>query len=837
MMDKTTREALGFPEVLGLLAEWAGSRLGARTIAAMEPAWEFDEVLRRTALMAEALRLEETGGRIPLGGIEDIGLLLERGAVEDSALDAEDWPRIRNHLRLADSLHAFADEREEDSHRLALLCRKLEGDPELAEAIDRIFDEDGLVRDNASPELARLRRSLREAESAVRRALSRILGRLRGGDVLQDDYSTLRNGRHVLPVRAGARGRIQGILHGSSSTGETLYIEPFEVVEPANEVELLREREAREVHRLLRGLTARLRPWTEAGRRNLEVLGRLDAVSAIARCACANGWKLPAAADRGALRLFAAHHPLIHLREQPSSVPINLSLGPADRAIVISGPNAGGKTTCMRTVALATALFQCGCPIPASPDSNLPLVAGIHADIGDAQDLAEGVSTFSGHIRRLNRILRSAGPRAMVLLDELGTGTDPEEGGALAQAALEELLARGVLTIATSHLGPLKAWAQDSAGARNASFSLDPQSRRPSFRLSLDLPGASEAFQIAENEGLPRPLLERARELVGTQKARLGDLLLSIEERERRLGIAVREAEARAESLESQERHASQRAEQLRRERREAREAAARDREAAAGELRGRLERLIAELPGEDQLRRRKEMLLHARDEARAIQSSAHRDIESLAREAGKAVDQDGLAAGSRVYIRPIRAWAEVLQPPDAAGRVPVQVGTMQASVHLQDLSEGPEEEPLAPGRAQPDDDDDEGGAPRRKARRSKRVRAAAKELAAMKESNAPRRAAELPRGVTVRMAEPRRVLPMELDLHGFRVLDALEVLSKYLDDALLADYPYVRIIHGTGEGKLYRAVHRYLKGHRAVEKYRFGTTEEGGGGVTIVEF
>ncbi|MCB2155181.1 endonuclease MutS2 [bacterium] len=834
-MDARTREVLELDAILNELAGQALSPLGSEYIRALEPATDLEEIEGRLAIVREFIALLEVNRRVPLAGLVDVTELLARADVEGSALDAEDWPQLRKFLTVIANLVHFADENDEDYPHLADYCRRLHPNADLRHAIDRVFDENGLVRDNASPELAKARGQLRRAEHALERTMNRILGNLRGGTVLQDDFSTIRNGRHVLPVRAGSRGKIQGIVHGTSASGETLYVEPTEVVESANEVELCREREKLEIHRILLELTRLLRPFIEEANEDLTTLGVLDGMGALARNAFQRGWKIPVLSKGAALKLFDAHHPMLHLTRAASSVPIAISLVPGDHTVILSGPNAGGKTTAMKTLALSAILLQCGSPIPASPDSRLPVFRGFHADIGDQQDLEEGISTFSGHVRRIQNILRIADDRSLVLLDELGTGTDPAEGGALAQAILEDFGKRAALTITTSHLGGVKKWAGETEGVRNASFSLDPNTHRPTYRLRLDLPGASEALYIAENEGLPKRVLERARSLVGDQHLAMGELLRNIEERERTLGEALRDANARAKALEEQERTARRHADQLRDERKKLRREALEQRESAAREVRERVERMIADLPGEEELRQRKDRLAEARRELVREQHRIGQERDLLEKTDERPASD--VESGKRVYIAPFGAWGEILETSRDGKRAEVQMGAMQLSVATSDLLDHEPESP-SPLVEEKDEkaEDPKSKGKRKKSRKVKAALEVIEKLPADRGRSTRHRAMSGPSGTVVQKGGSGGI-SLELDLHGFRVEEALAAVDKYLDRALMADVPYVRINHGTGTGKLYRAVHDYLRSYPSVKKFRFATPDEGGGGVTIVEF
>jgi len=828
VIDPRTRRAIELDALLERIAGGALSSLGGDALRALAPTDDAAEIARRQARVAEVLRLLEGNRRLPIDGLDDISDVLDHAAIQGAALSPDEWPALRNHLDVVGRLAEFVAEDGADFPAIARECATLAPNGPLAHAIARVFDEDGLVRDEASPELADVRRRLRAAEREVLKAVGRLVTDLKTRGILQEEFSTQRNGRHVVPVRAGSRGRVQGIVHGSSSSGETLYVEPLEIVEASNETELLREREAREIHRIMLELTAMLRPFVPEARGNLAVLATLDATLALARLCYERGWKLPVVSDAGALRILSAHHPMLHLLRPASSVPITCVLDAGDRVVVISGPNAGGKTTAMKTVALSAILAQCGAPIPSSPDTRTPLFRGFHADIGDSQDLDAGLSTFTGHIRRLGEIVDATDDHALVLLDELGTGTDPEEGGALARALLEDLAKRVRLAIATTHLSAVIAWGEDAPHVRNASFSLDDATHRPTYRLRLDMPGASEAIVIAENEGLPSWILSRARELVGAERLAMGEMLRRIQERDRVLGETLAEAEARAKSFDELERLARDRAEELRLERREMRRTAAEERAAAVREVRERLEKMIAELPSEEALEQRRRALNDVRRLAIAEQQRADAERREADKRA-EAPDPGALKPGRRVFVPAFGNWGEVRRVSSDGRKVVVIVGSVEAELSASAL--GTREPERKSAFADPRERGAAAG-PRARSRKVKDALADATIEPTFSEPSVKR--PPVAAGVARIAAE---YVPMEIDLHGFRVEEALAAIDKYLDRALMADYPYVRIVHGSGEGRLYRAVHEFLRTYKPVRKYRFANSDEGGAGVTIVEF
>lgn len=828
MIDARTREVLEWEEVLRLLARRTASSLGRDYIGEIQPATKLGEVDSRQAPIRELLDLFNSNIEVPLGGLSDLTQVFAMARPMAAVLELEHWRPLVAFMGCCTALAALRTRIERRCLALTTLLAGLEDYTPLVQTIDRVFDENGAVRDSASPELHRLRQSIRSANQRLMRTVDRLAGDLHDRGLLQESFSSVRGGRHVFPVKASSRSRIQGILHGSSASGETAWIEPAEIVQLSNELEELREEEQREVWRILSDLTAAVRDVLPLLEANMQALKVLDGLCSIARIAAEKGWALPVVQQDCALRLFNAHHPLLNLRGG-RSVPVTVLLDRGDRCVILSGPNAGGKTTAMKTVGLLALLGACGLPVPAFPDSTLPFFANVLADIGDAQNLEQGLSTFSGHIRRIRTIWDQAGPRSLVLLDELGTGTDPQEGGALALSLLEALHERAGLTITTSHLNPVKQWAEDTIGARNASFSLDPATHEPTFRLRLDLPGASEALEIAAKEGLPTRILDRARGLVGERHLRMGELLRRIEERERALAIASKEAEARARSLAEQEALARARVESLRQERRELREQALREREAELARQREQIERLIAQLPSEEELARRREMLVRAR--AEALRSSALTN-EERRKLAEVAVDLGSILVGQKVYVRTMRQWGELTSIDEDRKRCRVMIGRMEIVVPRdQVFDHDPEERRAEQEEKMAEMESAVAGTPKRR-KKSRRVKNALRN--AEEYSGPSSRSAVTIGGRSIHNIS--RASSMELDLHGFRVDEALAALDKFIDQALLSSFPYIRVCHGTGTGRLYRAVHDYLRQHRSVKKFRFGTPDEGGGGMTIVD-
>ncbi len=829
-MDPRTLEILEFDRVLQKISQEATSSLGRKYVRGLAPASSFEEWKQRTAPVKDLLKLVERDQHPPLAGLFDPTEILKQLSIPGSIIEEEFWGRLIGFLELSEEVVQYREARKHNSPALSHMLSGVVELPSIVSEINKCIDDEGKVRSNASPELNTLRRRLNAAEKNLQRLIQDSISKYHDQGVLQSNYSTLRDGRHVLPVKSQFRQRISGILHGSSGTGETVYIEPGHVVAASNDLEVLKEEERAEVARILSRLTELLRevlPYLET---NLAILARLDGIYALARNAAGRGWSFPIVIEQGALRLFKAHHPLLELSEG-ESVPITLLLDPTDRCIIISGPNAGGKTTAMKMLGLLTIMIQCGIPLPVFPDSTFPFFSSVYADIGDQQSLEDGVSTFSGHIRRIRAILEQTNERSLVLLDELGTGTDPQEGGALALSILEEFHNRAGLMVTTSHLNPVKVWADDTEGARNASFALDPKTGDPTYTLRLDLPGASEAFQIARREGLPASILNRARDLSDPKQLRMGELLQRIEDRERRLSEQLKEVEVRAKALAEQEEIAKARAQLLRDERREFKEQSLKEEGKALQEMRDKIERMIAELPSEEELERRKEALVQAREEALRQQSRQGQEARRLAEEK---VSAGEVVVGQKIFVSSLGQWGEVASVDYKKNKAKVKVGSFEASVKTDDLLDHDPEEERQERLAKHEDAIYKATRGRKAGKKkSRKLKAALREAEGITES--PHHAPRVTYGGE-KIHNTQRPQSMTLDLHGYRVEEALKELDRFLDRSLLASFPYVKVCHGTGSGKLYRAVHDHLRTVPYIKSYRFGTPDEGGGGMTIVE-
>ena len=787
-MDAKSIALLEFPLVRERLAAATGFPPGRRLAEALLPSP--DPVLVQIALeetsQVRALLAERPGAGI--GGAHDIGPAVDRAA-RGGRLDAAQFAAIARTLEAGSRLRdILAEDRRSLLHELA---RSLHPLPGLRSTLERSFDPAGELLDTASPRLGALRRATRLAYERLRTRLEQLVHSSDVGGALQDPIVTLRNGRYVVPVRADARSRVKGIVHDASGSGQTLFVEPLVAVELGNAWREAQLATAAEIERILDELSALVGSQAVPLAETLDALARFDLWSAKARLAEEMDAIRAEPATRTEIVLKGARHPGL----SGHVVPIDVELGTEFRALVVTGPNTGGKTVTLRTIGLLALMHQAGLHVPADPGSRLPVLADLFADIGDEQSVAQSLSTFSGHLRSIVRIAAAAGPATLVLLDELGAGTDPTEGSALAQALLDHFLRTGALVAATTHYAELKVYAHTTPDVRNASVEFDLETLSPTYRLRIGLPGGSQAFAIAERLGLPAAIVADARSRLSEGQQAFEETLASI----RAADLATRDALDRARASE-------QRAAESRRAADEERRRARQERDEAVASARSDAERIVEDLRAE-------------------VHGARHR----LERETvtGPALDEVVERAEARLGRLPAPTPAPPPVPP--AAPVAWRVGARARS-----RSSGWEGRIVALERGGRRATLEVGGI---------RVTAPTAELepAVAPGGEGPRAArpdggtAEPASGISLLRLERARTVASSLDVRGARVEEALEVVDRYLEDAALAGLERATVIHGLGTGALRDAVRAAAAAHPLVRSVRAGERGEGGDGATIV--
>ncbi|MDR7420407.1 MAG: endonuclease MutS2 [Armatimonadota bacterium] len=775
--DERTLRVLDFPQILGALAEGAVTPMGRALALALRPSADVEEVRRALDETAEAAALAADAG-IPVRGARDVEPLVTRAA-SGGGLEPVELLDVAQTLEVARHTAGHLRMRRDRAPLLAERAGLLAVLPDLEAEIGRAIDERAQIKDTASPELRRIRDEIRDVERRLRESLDRVLRDAVLSRYLQESLYTTRGDRFVVPVKAEHRGQFPGIVHDASASGQTLFMEPLALVPLGNRRRELEAAEREEVARVIRRLSGLVGEAAVAIRRNGEILAELDLAAAKAALAARLRCVAPELRTDGVLRLIGARHPvLVLLRGHEAVVPIDVTLGDGFTTLVVTGPNTGGKTVALKTIGVLTLMVQAGLQIPALDGSAVMVFEQVHADIGDEQSVAQNLSTFSSHMRAIISVLRRAEPPALVLLDEIGAGTDPTEGTALARAVIEALHRRGIHTVVTTHYNELKMLASSEPGIENASVEFDVETLQPTFRLRVGLPGRSNALVIAERLGLDPAVVEAARASLAPEQQAIEQVLADLTrdraaaERDRADAAAARAAaEAAQQRLVAELEH-------LRSERRRLLAEARRAGEAIVDETRRRLDAVMAEVRAARTETAVRQARQHLREALEGLPAA-----EPPAVPPGEPVDH--VEPGQPVYVTSLGRPGVVRGRPDARDEVDVEVGTLRAHV------------------------------PRASLRRvaAEGVRPAAG-------------AVEVPAGPTA---------PLSLSVRGRTVDDALLEVDRYLDDAVRARLPQVTIVHGKGTGALRRALHDFLRGHPHVRQFRLGERGEGDTGATIV--
>jgi DNA mismatch repair protein MutS2 len=777
--------------VRALLAHEAQTEMGRELAATAEPLTDPRAVRAELEVTRQARLALATSSPLPLDGFPDIRPVLERCRVAGSVLDGAELARLAPALLATPGLAAYAKSVRTVAPEVAAIIDSLPRFPELADRLGRSLDADGAVTDDASPRLRHLRREIRERRRRLTAELERAFQDPEAERLFAERYVTIRHGRYVLPLRAEARSRVRGIVHDRSQSGQTLFVEPEHTVDANNDLVQAVRDEEHETARVLAELTDAVRERIDDLERLVATVGRLDWIFVRGETADRMEATEPLIDEGRTLSLKSARHPLLLAQswtdaERPV-VPMDIELTAERPLLLITGPNAGGKTIALKTAALLVLMAQTGCHIPAAEGSRLPVITHLHAIVGDDQSVSENLSTFSAFVKQIREVLDQAGERSLVLLDELGAGTDPDEGAALAQAILEELAERGALVIATTHLEPLKAFASTHPRARNASVEFDTATLAPTFRLRYDQPGQSYALTVAARLGLGPELIARAQAHRSEHAARLSELLATLDAHARTEATRAREIErARTDA-----------AVQLAKARETAKEAEGKAKtiveraKAEAAALLADVRRAVsAEWDRLKQAERSRRTLEESRQRLRETAARVEAVAQAAAPHAGEPAR---LTPGQTVSAEHLGIRGELLTI--AGSTATVQSGSLTVRVPLEALR-------LAGG---------DGASGRGKGAPSVRVSFRAEE------------GAPFPRQIS-----------SELLLLGRTTDEARDAVEKYLDDAFLAGLPSVRLIHGKGSGALRKAVRDLLAAHPLVDSFRDGEPAEGGAGATV---
>lgn len=789
-MHEKSLTTLEYPKIVEQLTHEAAFSASKELARTLEPSADRDEVRRRLAFTSEARLLLEQRPDTGVRGAKEVRPHV-RAADRGVMLSPHELVDILATLRASEHVSRLVHKVSEQFPLLWSLAVDLPIRAGLVSRISESISEDGDVLDSASPALRRIRAELRAAQQRLQERLGTLVNEYRSA--LQEPIITTRSDRYVLPVRAEARSQVKGIVHDQSGSGATVFIEPTIVVEMNNRLRELHLEEQREIERILQELSAAVATDGPYITLAVELLAEIDLHLAKARYAGLLRASAPHVNDNNRLLLRQARHPLL----RGKVVPIDFWLGrdPDNaelRMVVITGPNTGGKTVALKTVGLLSLMAQAGMHIPCEDGAEIPVYSNVFADIGDEQSIEQSLSTFSSHLTRIVEILRLAREDSLVLLDELGAGTDPTEGSALARAILAHLLAQHVNTVATTHYSELKVFAHDQPGAVNASVEFDVETLSPTYRLSIGLPGRSNALAIATRLGLPEDIVQGAREYVGSAGVEMESLLANLQAE--RTAAADERYRLNMERVE---------AEYQRQEAEKARAEIEEERIRVLNEARSQVRREVEETRAElaqvrTQMRRKltEEQLSKLRERTRKLEDRSAPEVSKAQRSHRVATEPVGISGplevGDTVFVRSMGQRGEVVALLSGRGEVEVQLGAMKLRV------------------------------PTSQVERLSRRQARATDAGAVASLALPSR-------------EPTLAPELQLDLRGWRVEDALEEVDRYLNNAALAGMPFVRILHGKGTGALRQAIRQQLSHHPLVKSQTSAEAKDGGDGVTIV--
>ena len=806
-MLSSVEQALEYDKIRALLKKYTASQLGTARVDTLAPSTEVGKVRYLLTLCSEAKFFHQVYGGVPLNGLKDIRKSLTHAAKVGAILDAEELLDVRKVAQIPADIHrAFEKRDREEFPNLFAIVDALPVFPELVEAIRYCIDAEGGLLDRASPELRTIRRKLSRLRENIHQKLEATLRSPEHQKVIQEQIITSRNNRYVIPIKQEARSSFRGVVQGQSTSGATFFVEPLDIVQMNNELHEAAEAEQREIRRILLDLTDRVRDSLHELELSLDLLAEFDFLNAKARFSLALNAIEPKLNTRGVVKLIEARHPLLefHLQNERKSdtdsdrdanlpervVPTNVHIGKEFNTLIITGPNTGGKTVVLKTVGLLALMAQSGLHIPAERGSQVAIFDHIFADIGDDQGIEQSLSTFSSHITKIAEMLRKIEYAeytvyTLVLLDEIGAGTDPSEGTALGMALLDWLGERQVNTIVTTHYGALKAYAHTQQSMENASMEFDWTTLRPTYRLQIGIPGSSNAIKIASQLGIPSEILDEAQTHLGNNNVAVEDLLVRLQQTQDELDTErallekkIQEAEVASEK----HTHLLQTLETERDTLKQQAESEARD---IVANARKTIEKLVADI-------RRQQA---SKDSIRNAFSEIEAAKKSLKKEPPKKQTKQPkfkVNVGDKVRVKKLNRFGEVtaIKP---RGKTPLQilVGNMQMQAAYHEIdSVHPKQE-----------------------------------------------TSNLSTSVLDIQYSKSNTISSELNIRGLLVKEALDLTDKYLDDAYLAGIPTVRILHGKGTGALRKAVHDELRENPRVTKYQLAPLSQGGEGVTVVTF
>lgn len=786
-MDNKALITLEFNKIKDMLRSKAASALGKALIDDLQPSSDIEEIKLWQRETATAVSMVMKKGSLVLGGLRDLTDSIKRVNV-GGILSIDELIAVGDFLYCARKAKDYSqsESKNDDFETLMTYFNGIICVPELEREIERCIVDGKEISDDASPALHSIRRNIRSANDRIRDQLNSIIHSPTYKNMLQDSVITIRNDRYCVPVKQEYKNSFSGMIHDQSATGATVFMEPMSVVQLNNKIKELHSEEKKEIDRILAKLSENVYEHSGSIAADMDILAKLDFIFAKAELAIAMKATEPKLNTRGYINIKKARHPLL---DSKSVVPTDIYLGKDFTTLLITGPNTGGKTVSLKTIGLFTLMGQSGLHISAFDNSELAVFEEVFADIGDEQSIEQSLSTFSSHMSNIVRILDNVTNNSLVLLDELGAGTDPTEGAALAIAIIQYLHDLGVRTAVTTHYSELKVYALTADGVENASCEFDVETLRPTYRLLIGVPGKSNAFAISQRLGLPEYIINQAKEVLSHEDVRFEDVITELE-------ISKKAVETEKERAEEYRREAQR----LRSEAEKQKQKLEKQRERILNEAREEARRTVSDAKDEAdaivkeirKLQRDGANLNKIDDKRRQLKQKLTSMEPQSVRSLSEHIVPKDLKVGDRVYIHSLGQSGIVTSPPDNSGNVMIKTGIMRVKIGIEDLS-----------------------------------------LDNTKQQQPKQQSKRYSGGF--RNTKAKDISP-EVDLRGMMALEAIDKLDKYLDDAYLAGLERVTIIHGKGTGALRSAVQEYLRTNSHIKSYRAGLYGEGEAGVTIAE-
>jgi DNA mismatch repair protein MutS2 len=785
MISENTIRTLEFDKILKLIANYAKSEISKKNILSIKPLDDHELIIERQKQTNEIQKLINEGDKLLISPFNDITPLLTKLKPEDSFLEGSELLEFVNFFEILTVVSEQIRKRN-DLPYLKEIISGLTGFKEIAKTIKKSIDNEGNVNDNASPKLLYLRNHTKSLETKILSKLEEIVRDEKVANFLQDNFITIRSGRWVIPVRMDSKGLVPGVVHDVSKSGDTAFIEPLSIINMANELENLKAEQKAEEIRILKSLCSLIRPLTYDISREFNTLVYLDIINSIAEFSNTLRMNIPFITKSMEINLIDGRHPLLELTLQSISpkreiIPLTLYLGRENNVMVITGANAGGKTIALKTIGLLILMALSGMPVPASPNSVFPFIANILTDIGDEQSIEHNLSTFSAHISKIVEITKSIDNNSIVLIDEVGTGTDPEEGSALACAILKELQKSNALIFATTHLSEIKAFVYRSRGMINASMEFDHKTLTPLYKLRIGEPGQSHAIEIARKYGLPENILQLARDMIGKLKSELDEMIADLNKKRALYEELLLDIKEKQVYLEIKEKQLSDRLKETEKEYKKIISSAWEEAYRITSNIKREANIIIEELKKKGISE--KKVIISRID---TLQGQIEEKIKEYNVNDTPVLKIDDIKKGNKVFVKSINQYATVIDINTKSNRVKVSTKGFEIEVSINDITKKSEEDIIKN---------------------------------------------EFDTNIDI----PVNLNNGKLNVIGLHIDDAISKLEEFLNHASITYLSEIVIIHGIGKGSLMKAIHEHLKSHPLVKSFKSGNIEQGGRSVTIV--